>query len=213
MSNTRTLRQWKPPLVALAALALVAAVVWSAIGWNRGTASNRGAVTRTDNGQPGLNIQPGFDLYPVSERVPAPTLEGTTLDGEPFGPSNLSGKTVVVNVWGSWCGPCRAETPDLVRLANENADRGVRFVGIDTRDNPAAAKAFVRSFRVPYPSIDDPHGAVLLSFRGVVPTSVVPSTVVIDRRGRIAARIIGPVNYLTLSGILDDELAADGGRR
>ena len=213
MTDTRTPRRRKPLAWTLAVLALIAVVAWGTVGWTRYTAGNGDAVTRTGNGQPGLNIKPGLDLYPVSERVQAPTLEGTTLDGEPFGPSNLSGKTVVVNVWGSWCGPCRAETPDLVRLANENADRGVRFVGIDTRDNPAAAKAFVRSFRVPYPSIDDPHGAVLLSFRGVVPTSVVPSTVVIDRRGRIAARIIGPVNYLTLSGILDDELAADGGRR
>ena len=157
--------------------------------------------------------EPGLDLYPVNQRVQAPALKGTTLDGEPCALSSLSGKTVVVNVWGSWCAPCRAETSDLVRLANENADRGVRFVGIDTRDNPAAAKAFVRSFQVPYPSIDDPHGAVLLSFRGVVPTSVVPSTVVIDRQGRIAARIIGPVTYPTLKGILDDELAADGAQR
>ena len=199
-------------MVALAVLALVAAVAWSAIGWNRYTAGNGGAVTRTGNGQPGLNVQPGLDLYPVDQRVPAPALEGTTLDGEPFALSNLSGKTVVVNVWGSWCAPCRAETPDLVRLANESADRGVRFVGIDTRDNPAAAKAFVRSFKVPYPSIEDPHGQVLLSFRGVVPTSVVPSTIVIDRRGMIAARIIGPVSYTTLKGILDDELAAGGQR-
>lgn len=199
-------------MVALAVLALVAAVAWSAIGWNRYTAGNGVAVTRTGNGQPGLNVQPGLDLYPVDQRVPAPALEGTTLDGEPFALSNLSGKTVVVNVWGSWCAPCRAETPDLVRLANESADRGVRFVGIDTRDNPAAAKAFVRSFKVPYPSIEDPHGQVLLSFRGVVPTSVVPSTIVIDRRGMIAARIIGPVSYTTLKGILDDELAAGGQR-
>ena len=89
---------------------------------------------------------------------------------------------MVINVWGSWCAPCRVETPDLVRLANETADQGVQFVGINTRDNRAAAKAFVRSFGVPYPSLQDPDGQVLLDFQGVVPTSVVPSTVVIDRQ-------------------------------
>jgi len=209
MSTTRT-RRWKPLLWALAALALVAVVAWRAGAWNPTTA---GVVPRADGGQPGLDIKPGLDLYPHDQRVKVPTLEGTTLDGKPFALSDLAGKIVVINVWGSWCAPCRAETPDLVRVANEDADRGVRFVGIDTRDNPAAAKAFVRNLRVPYPSIEDPQGQVLLSFRGVVPTSVVPSTIVVDRRGQVAARVIGPVTYTTLKGILGDELAADGGGR
>ena len=158
-------------------------------------------------------IKPGLDRYPPGERVNAPTLEGTTLDGEPFALSDLAGNIVVINVWGSWCAPCRAETPDLVRLAKENASRGVRFVGINTRDNPAAAKAFVRSFKVPYPSVEDAEGQLLLSFRNTIPTSVVPTTVVIDRQGQIAARIIGPVTYNTLKGLLEDEIAAGGGGR
>lgn len=120
---------------------------------------------------------------------------------------------MVINVWGSWCGPCRAEAPDLVRLANQNADRGVRFVGVNTRDNPAAAQAFVRSFAVPYPSIRDDNGQVLLAYRGLIPTSVVPTTVVVDRDGKVAARVLGRVTYSTLQGILDDEVAASQGRR
>ena len=213
MTDTSTTRRRKPLAWTLAVLALVAVLAWGVVSWNRDTAGNGGAVNRAGNGQPGLNVKPGLDLYPLNQRAQAPAIEGTTLDGKPFALADLSGKTVVVNVWGSWCGPCRAETPDLVRLANENADRGVRFVGIDTRDNSAAAKAFVRSFKVPYPSIEDPQGQVLLGFRGVIPTSVVPSTIVIDRQGQIAARIIGPVTYTTLKGILDDELSTGEGQR
>jgi peroxiredoxin len=98
-----------------------------------------------------------------------------------------------------------------VRLARQNADRGVRFLGIDTRDNLASARAFVNKFKVPYPSLFDEGGRVLLPFRGVIPTAVIPSSVVIDRQGRVAARVIGPVTYSTLKGVLDDELA--GGKK
>lgn len=152
-----------------------------------------------------------MDVYPVGERDPAPPLEGTTLDGDAFALSDWRGKVVVVNVWGSWCVPCRTETPQLVRLANEYVDRGVRFLGINIRDNPASARSFEDRFKVPYPSLEDPDGRLLLNFRDVIPTSVVPSTVVIDRRGDVAARIIGAVTYPTLKGLLADEIGANGG--
>jgi thiol-disulfide isomerase/thioredoxin len=120
---------------------------------------------------------------------------------------------VVINVWGSRCAPCQAETPDLVRLSHEFADRGVRFVGINTRDNSAAARAFERTLKVPYPSVEDQGGRLLLNFRHIIPTAVVPSSVVIDRDGKVAARVIGRVTYTTLKGLLEDELAADGGTK
>ena len=208
MNAVQLTRRLRPFVWALAALALVAIVVWRAGAWNPSTGgASEERLSAVDNTKPGL------DLYPPGERVDAPTLEGTTLDGEPFALSNLAGNIVVINVWGSWCAPCRAETPDLVRGAKENASRDVRFVGINTRDNPAAAKAFVRSFKVPYPSVEDAEGQLLLNFRDTIPTSVVPTTVVIDHQGQIAARIIGPVTYSTLMGLLDDELAAGGGGR
>jgi thiol-disulfide isomerase/thioredoxin len=111
---------------------------------------------------------------------------------------------VVLNVWGSWCNPCRAETPELVRAANQTRSQGVRFVGIDTRDNPSAARAFATASKMPYPSIIDRDGRVLLGFNGIVPFSAVPSTVVIDRTGQIAARVIGRISYTTLLGVIDD---------
>lgn len=207
MSTPRT-RQWKPLLGALVvAVALVAVVAWRAGVWNSSTV----AVSRIASSQDGLNVKPGLDLYPPDQRVQLATVKGTSLDGKPMALSELAGKIVVINVWGSWCGPCRAETPDLVRVANETAGRGVRFVGIDTRDTLAGAQAFVRAFDVPYPSLNDPQGQVLLALKDVVPISVVPTTIVIDRNGRVAARVIGPVTYSTLKGLLEDELAAGGG--
>lgn len=142
-----------------------------------------------------------------SDRPAAPPLKGTTLDGAPFDSATLRGKVVVINTWGSWCSPCRAEGPDLVRVAREAESRPVRFVGIDTRDNAAAARAFVRSFKVPYPSVVDTDGLVLLAFNKLLPISAVPSTLVLDRDGRVAARVIGRVDYATLRGLVDDAVA------
>ena len=150
---------------------------------------------------------PGLTLYPVDGRPAVPDIRGETLAGDQLALTDLRGHVVVLNVWGSWCKPCRAETPELVRAANETRARGVRFVGIDTRDNPDAARAFVRSFKVPYPSIIDRDGRVLLAFNGVIPAYAVPSTLVIDPSGGIAARVIGRTDYTTIRGIIDDLLA------
>ena len=209
MNAVQVVRRLRPFVWGLSALALAAMVLWWLSPWTSG--DNIGAPAA--GARPGLNAKPGLDLYPPGKRVPAPKLGGTTLEGESFALSQLTGSIVVINVWGSWCAPCRLEMPDLVRLANEDASRGVRFVGINTRDNPDAAKAFVRSFKVPYPSVRDANGEVLLAFRDTIPTTVVPTTVVVDRQGNVAARVIGPVSYNTLKGLLDDELAASEGTR
>ncbi len=202
MNSALIVRRLRPAVWGLCALAFgVVALLWGP--WP--SADNPGASAA--GAQRGLQTKPGLDLYPPGKRVPAPKLDGTTLDGESFSLTNLAGSIVVINVWGSWCGPCRSEAPDLVRLANEDASRGVRFVGINTRDNLDAAKAFVRSFKVPYPSVRDTNGEVLLAFRDTLPTTVVPTTLVVDAHGQVAARVIGPVSYNTLKGLLDDEIA------
>jgi thiol-disulfide isomerase/thioredoxin len=212
MNAVQVIRRLRPFAWGLAVLALIAMVAWRAGAWSLVTGGGERSPAARD-ARAGLDIRPGLDLYPRNDRVPAPMLEGTTLNGESFALSDLAGQVVVMNVWGSWCAPCRAETPDLVRLANERRAQGVRFVGINTRDNPDAARAFVRTFKVPYPNVQDNNGDVLLSFRDTIPTTVVPTTVVVDRQGKIAARVIGPVTYNNLKGLLDDELAAgEGGR-
>ena len=201
MSAAPWVRRARPPMWAAAAVGLVAIIVWQVGAWSP---SQEDTAARASFGD---RAEPGVDIYPPGDRVDAPVLEGTTLDGDRLALSDYTGKIVVINVWGSWCAPCRAETPDLVRLANETKDRGVRFLGVDARDNVTSAQAFVDKFKVPYPSLFDGDGQILLPFREVIPTAVIPSTVVVDRQGQIAARIIGPVTYNTLNGLLADEIA------
>ena len=142
---------------------------------------------------------------PVEEREAPGQVVGETIDGEPISLADYAGKTVVVNVWGSWCGPCRAEAPDLVAAAEELEDDGVAFLGINSRDlNQAAARAFVRRFDVPYPSIYDQGGQTLLAFRGTLTANSIPSTVIIDEQGRVAARVLGEVSKSTLVGLVED---------
>jgi thiol-disulfide isomerase/thioredoxin len=119
---------------------------------------------------------------------------GRSLDGRPLSLAADRGKVVVVNVWGSWCPPCRAEARDLVAAAKVLRPRGVVFLGINSRDpSVAQARAFVRAYDVPYPSIYDPSGKTLLAFHGTLSPTSIPSTVVIDPRGRVAASILGEV--------------------
>ena len=191
----------------MALVAVLLALAWRTTTWESSRADGgSGSAAST-------SLEPGVDAYPMADRQPAPEVEGTTLDGVDLALSSWIGQVVVINVWGSWCLPCRTETPELVRLARQYDGRGVQFLGIDVRDNSAAARAFVDRFEVPYPSLEDEDGRVLLSLRAVVPTSVVPSTVVIDRRGRVAARIIGAVTQATLDGLLQKETGSNGGAK
>ena len=96
-----------------------------------------------------------------------------------------------------------------VETARHDADDGVRFVGIDTRDSLAGARAFVKNYDVPYPSVFDPAGKALLPFRDVIPSAAIPSSLVLDRDSNVAARVIGAVDENTLAGILDDLVAED----
>ena len=199
MSAVGWVRRARPVVWVASAVALVAIVVWQVDVWEPAPDSTAKNASFGDT-------DPGVDVYPPDKRTDAPPLEGVTLDGDPLALSDYAGHIVVVNVWGSWCAPCRAETPDLVRIARETKNQGVRFLGVDTRDNMSSAKAFVDKFEVPYPSLFDDDGRTLLPFRDVIPTAVIPSTVVVDRQGQIAARIIGPVTYNTLKALLDDEI-------
>jgi len=131
------------------------------------------------------------------KRVEAPALSGMTLSGTNYRYS--VGKVAVVNVWASWCSPCRAEAPTLVALANKYRD--VAFIGILTRDNPATAEAFQRRFSLPYPTLID--DSLLIGFKGSLPANAIPSTVVIDKAGRVAARISGAVTVASLTDLIE----------
>lgn len=147
-------------------------------------------------------------VLPPEQRRPAPLVEGTTLDGEPWRSEAFAGTVLVYNVWGSWCAPCRAEAPALV-AASRRTEGTATFVGLNTRDlDKAAPQAFVRSFGVPYVNLYDPDGALLLKFSGQLPATAIPSTLLIDRQGRVAARILGETSEATLVGLVED-LAAE----
>jgi len=137
-------------------------------------------------------------VVPAADRCPAPTLRGTTLDGTPLDVADLRGSVVVLNVWGSWCAPCKKEQPDLQHAADDLAADGVRFVGINVRDRTKGnALAHVRRYAVTYPSLFDPSAKMVARFRDL-PASAIPTTVVLDREGRIASRVLGATSYAEL---------------
>jgi thiol-disulfide isomerase/thioredoxin len=149
-------------------------------------------------------------LKAADRKAPA-KVSGTTIDGKPVSLADYRGKVVVVNVWGSWCPPCRAEAPMLAAAARDLSKKDVVFLGIDSRDpSEAAARAFVRRFEIPYPSIYDQQGSTLLAFRGTLTLNSIPSTVVVDPRGRVAASVLGKITRTTLDDLVEDA-AMDGG--
>ncbi len=133
-------------------------------------------------------------------------LSGTTLEGTSWRVADAKDKVLVLNVWGTWCGPCVAESPHLQRVWSELSAAGkpVQFMGINYRDSVETAAAFLRANKVTYPSLEDDGGRTLLALRGKA--NATPTTLILDRRGRIAARVSGPVTVTILTGLVDDVL-------
>lgn len=182
-----------PRLAAVAACVLALAACSSA--GDAGTRVTDGSST----GQAALGV--GVTEYAAGQRPTIPDLTGPTLDGSTLTLSSLHGHVVVLNVWASWCGPCREESPLLAKVAGATRSAGVRFVGIDEQDRPEAAKAFSTSAGTTYPHILDPDGTLLTSLR-IVPSTGVPSTLVLDTTGAVAARVIGPVDEATFQSLV-----------
>jgi peroxiredoxin len=145
------------------------------------------------------------------EREPAPEFGGPLLGSdEEFRLADALGDVVVLSVWGSWCPPCRKEAPDFQQVWTEVADSGVQFVGINTRDpSEVDAVAFVDEFGITYPSVVDTDGRRMLAFRDTLPPAAIPTTLIIDSDGRLAARVLGAIGASTLRGLIEDVLAED----
>ncbi len=182
-----------------AALLTSLAVVLSACG---GGGSN--------NANPGQGFVAGdgsIVLLDAAQRVPAPDFVGTTLTDESFALVEHRGEVVAINVWASWCGPCRAEAPALEGVWTQNRANGFLMLGLDTRDSVAAAQGFVKNYAITFPSVIDTDGQIQLLFADSLPPQAIPSTVIVDKQGRVAARVLGPASQSTLQGLIDSLLA------
>lgn len=176
-------------LVALAALPLLA-----------GCAGTSGADASGATDYQFGRLATGTDgLFPVADRKAAPDLSGQTLQGTTLDTAAMKGQVVVLNFWADWCAPCRAEAPFLAQVAEETKASGVSFVGINVKNDRSSALSFERVSGTPYPSLYDQPGALLLRFRKVVPQTP-PSTMLIDRHGRLAGIFNHGVTESELSG-------------
>lgn len=148
-----------------------------------------------------------IEQVPSAQRAAPVQLAGTTLEGAAWSNQNLRGTVLVLNVWGSWCPPCITEAPDLQRAWEQVQDRKLKvtFLGLDKMETPATGLAFQRLYKITYPSLAYDGGVPILSLQGKVVAT--PTTLVLDRSGRIAARVSGPVTTTTLIGLIDDVLA------
>jgi thiol-disulfide isomerase/thioredoxin len=179
MPATRTIRSAAAALTALAAAAAVAGCSGASSGSN-------------DTGNVGyVSTQIGISDIPAGQRVAAPALSGTTLTGSRFALTQDKGHITVINVWGSWCTPCRVEGPGLETAYQKYQAQGVDFLGIDARDDNDAALAYVNNNGITYPSLQDADETLLLQFKSVLPPTTIPSTVILDRSGKVAVRILG----------------------
>lgn len=150
-----------------------------------------------------------ISTWEPAERDEPVELTGTSYEKEEVDLADWRGEVVVVNFWYAACPPCRAEAPDLVDLSEEFEDQGVQFLGVNHTDGSGTALAFQRNFDIPYPSLHDRDADGVAAMEGVVPLQAMPSTVVLDRQGRVAARVIGQIQHSTLSALIEQTLAEE----
>lgn len=179
--------------------ALVLVLTLTACGQQQESATGDGANFVAGDGS--------LVLLDATERGEAPSLSGTTLDGQELSLEDFAGDIVVLNVWASWCAPCRAEAPVLAEVSADLADDGVQFIGLNTRDSQAAAQSFAGSKKLDFPHLVDADGRLQLLFADTLPPQAIPSTVVIDSQGRVAGRALGAVSESSLRGLIEPLIA------
>ncbi|WP_028984402.1 TlpA family protein disulfide reductase [Sporichthya polymorpha] len=186
-------------------VSLVLVVAAALLGGCGGDASSPAALN--DSGF--VSGSGAVTIITPAERGDPISLEGPLLGGsERLDLASLRGKVVLINIWGSWCAPCRKEAPELEAAWKKLKAHGVQFVGVNTRDDAAgAAEAFERRYKISYPSLRDPDGRLQLAFRKTLPPRAIPSTLVLDREGRVAARIVGASTMRTFVALIEDVLA------
>lgn len=147
----------------------------------------------------------GLTFIAQPDREPIPAIAGLDLDLEPIAIADYLGEVTVVNAWASWCAPCIEETPELIATQKATKDLGVEFLGLNVNDDLESARKFAKA--IPYRSIADPEGRLLALVPGIPPNGL-PSTLIVDRDGQIAVRIIGPITEEVLTALIT-EVAAE----
>jgi len=138
----------------------------------------------------------------VEQRNSAPELTALDFERKVIDLKDYKNKVIVLNVWGSWCGPCRKEASELQALYLKNKESGVEFIGINIRDSKVSAEKFITNFGITYPNIFDRDGVKLLGFKDTLPANAIPSTVLIDKNGKVAARQLGPIDRALVQGFI-----------
>jgi peroxiredoxin len=203
-----TVRDVRSRRARAAAVALGAVLALAACSGG-GDGSGSGDADVADQGY--VSGDGSFTQWAAEDRQGPVEVAGTDFAGQAVDVADWRGDVVVLNTWYAACPPCRDEAPDLVDIANEYADSGVHLLGINGVDDAGAAESFQRTFDVPYPSIDDRDKQAVAALQGVVPIQATPTTVVLDRDGKVAARIVGLAEGSTLRALVDEVLAEDEG--
>ncbi|WP_255955227.1 TlpA family protein disulfide reductase [Streptomyces odontomachi] len=198
-ARRRSAPRSRAALLTVAAAATALTLTACSSGGTSGGSGQTGFVT--DAG--------GISTVKPAERKDGPQLDGETLDGKKLDVDSYRGKVVVLNMWGSWCPPCRAEAPNFAKVAKDTTGQDVQFVGINTRDrSKGPARAFEQDYDMPYPSLYDPAGKLMLRFpKGTLNPQSIPSTIVLDRKGRIAARSLKALSVHDLRKMIDPLVA------
>ena len=148
--------------------------------------------------------------FPVSQRGDAIAFSGETVEGAAFDSADTLGEVTVVNFWYAGCAPCRVEAPILEEVSQSFAGDAVSFVGVNVRDQAGTAASFEETYGVTYPSIlDVESGTAQLAFAGDVPPAAVPTTIVLDQDGRVAARVLGQLTEASILESIIDSLLAE----
>jgi thiol-disulfide isomerase/thioredoxin len=204
VTSTRGAARRRARVLAAPALALVLALTLAAC-------ADDPTGQDTDVADQGYQSGDGsFTSWAPADRKGPVELSGTDYAGTVQDVTAWRGDVVVLNTWYAACPPCREEAPDLVDIANDYADQGLRVLGINGVDDAGAAEPFQRTFDVPYPSIDDRDKNAVAALQGIVPVQATPTTVVLDRDGKVFARIIGAAEGSTLRALVEEALAEGG---
>ncbi len=198
-----------PRLRALAAVALASALALTGCSSGNDQLAQRAQNDGTNYVAGDGSVQ---EIAPEERGEPV-EFESTLFDGSAVSAASWEGEVTVINFWYAACAPCRVEAPDLADLHEEFSPEGVQFYGVNTRDTQPTAEAFERNFGIEYPSMEDRDGDVMLAMTDYVPPSAVPTTLVLDKQGRVSSRILGAADPTILSALIrtamDEDLSAD----